>query len=410
MHVVLLVLGCTGAGKPGTPETPSGATPEPVPKGVGPVQTDPPNTPDQEPAFAGQTRAPQPATPTAWTQQDVARGLDHPWGLEVLPDGRMLVTERPGRMRIVTSDGQLGEPITGLPEVDARNQGGLLDVALAPDFATTRRIFWSFSEPRGEGKNGTAVASGVLAEDGRSVSDVKVVFHQEPAWDSTMHYGSRLVFTPDGHLFVTMGERSDPEPRQHAQMLSDHLGKIARIRPDGSVPQDNPFVGRSDARPEIWSYGHRNLQSATLDAQGRLWTVEHGPQGGDELNRPEGGKNYGWPIITYGEDYGGAPMGQGLTAQEGMEQPVYYWDPVIAPSGMERYTGTLFSGWQDDFLVGGLAAKALVRLSMEGDRVAEEEWLEIGARVRDVRQAPDGSILLLTDEDNGRIVRVTPSS
>lgn len=405
--VGLLVQGCAGGAsktEPGTPEQ----KPEPDPGG--PVQTAPPNAPDQQPAFPGQTRAPKVAVPTAFTKTEIARGLEHPWGIEELPDGRMLVTERPGRMRLVAADGTIGEPIGGIPAVDARNQGGLLDVALAPDFATSRRIFWSFSEPRGNDTNGTSVASGTLAEDGDSLGDVTVIFRQEPAWESTMHFGSRLVFAPDGNLFVTVGERSLEESRVFSQDVSTHLGKTLRIRPDGSVPDDNPFVGRADARPEVWSYGHRNLQSADVDATGRLWTVEHGPQGGDELNRPEPGKNYGWPIITYGEDYGGAPLGEGITQQEGMEQPLYYWDPVIAPSGMAFYSGALFSSWNGDILIGGLVAKSLVRLDLEADEVVAEEWLDLGARIRDVKQAADGSVLVLTDEDDGRILRLTPGA
>lgn len=374
-----------------------------------PVQTDPPNAPEQQPAFPEQTRAPQPAVPTAFALTTVAEGLEHPWGMERLPDGRLLVTERPGRLRIVGADGALGEPIAGLPAVDARNQGGLLDVALAPDFARSRRIFWSYAEPRGGQTNGTSVATGVLSTDGRRVTDVEVIFRQQPAWASTMHFGSRLVFAPDGALFVTLGERSLPEPRQHAQNVTDHLGTVVRIRADGGVPPDNPFVGRDDARPEIWSYGHRNVQAATIGPGGALWTVEHGPQGGDELNRPEAGLNYGWPVVTYGEDYGGAPLGEG-TAREGVEQPVYYWDPVIAPSGMAWYTGDRFPGWAGSLLVGGLVARSLVRLEMgDDDRVRTEEWLPIHQRVRDVLVEPEGTVLVLTDEADGAILRLTPS-
>jgi aldose sugar dehydrogenase len=408
--IMILNAGCSGGfktrGDQGSDDPVKAPEPAPAPR---PAQTGPANAPDQEPAFPAQTRAPRPAEPTAWRQEDVASGLVHPWALEVLPDGRLLVTERPGRMRIVGLDGTLGEPLAGLPEVFDRDQGGLLDVALAPDFGTSRSIFWSYSEPRGGGENGTSVATGTLAADERSVEGASVIFRQQPAWDSSKHFGSRLVFAPDGTLFVTLGERFFPEPRQHAQLITDHIGTVVRIRPDGSVPEDNPFVEREDARPEIWSYGHRNVQSAALDAQGRLWIVEHGPQGGDELNRPVAGENYGWPVITYGESYGGDPVGEGLTAKEGMEQPVYYWDPVIAPSGMALYEGDRFPGWDGDFLVGGLVARSVVRLSLADDRVQTEEWLELGARVRDVRVAPDGSVLALTDEQDGRVVRIVPA-
>ncbi len=388
---------------PGTPE----ATAGPPPPATGPVQTATPNADTQKPAIEGQTRAPQPAKPTSWKQAEVARGLETPWSIEPLPDGRLLVTERPGRMRIVTPDGKIGPALTGLPAVDARAQGGLLDVALSPDFATSKRVFWSYAEPRGDGGNGTSVASGVLGDAG--LTDVKVIFRQEPGWQSVLHFGSRLAFAPDGNLFVTLGERSQPEPRELAQDLGGHLGKVVRIRPDGSVPQDNPFVGKAGAKPEIWSYGHRNVQSATTDAAGRLWTVEHGPKGGDELNHPEAGKNYGWPVIAYGEDYSGKPIGEGRTAREGMEQPVYYWDPVIAPCGMASYDADLFPGWKGSLLVGGMVAASLVRLEMRDGRVASEEWLPLNARIRDVKVDRDGSVLVITDEPNGRIIRITPA-
>lgn len=388
---------------------PLGARPSDAAPRRPPVQTTPPNAPEQRPAFPGQTRAPQPAVPTAFEVTTVARGLEHPWGMERLPEGGWLVTERPGRLRVVGPDGTVGDPIAGLPPVDARHQGGLLDVALAPDFARSRRIFWSYAEPRGGGMNGTSVATGVWSADGRRVEDVEVIFRQQPAWASTAHFGSRLVFAPDGHLFVTLGERALPEPREHAQNLTDHLGTVVRIRPDGSAPPDNPFVGRPDARPEIWSYGHRNVQGATLGPGGALWTVEHGPRGGDELNRPLPGGNHGWPVVTYGEDYGGTPIGEG-TAREGIEQPVYYWDPVIAPSGLAWYTGELFPGWKGSLLVGGLVARSLVRLEMgDDDRVVTEEWLPLRRRVRDVLVEPEGTVLVLTDEPDGEILRLAPS-
>ncbi|HEX6211979.1 MAG TPA: PQQ-dependent sugar dehydrogenase, partial [Methylomirabilota bacterium] len=287
---------------------------------------------------------------------DVARGLEHPWGLVFLPDGRLLVTERPGRLRLVAADGRLSEPLAGVPTVAAGGQGGLLDVALGPGFAEDRLVYLSFSEP-GAGGQGTAVARGRLGE--RGLEGTEVVWRQLPKVNSTFHWGSRLVFRPDGTLFVTVGDRMSH--REAAQDLAVTIGKLVRINPDGSAPRDNPFVGRAGVRPEIWSYGHRNVQAAVLDARGELWTVEHGARGGDELNNPQPGRNYGWPVITYGVDYSGARIGVG-TARAGMEQPVYYWDPVIAPSGMVFYTGDRYPGWKGSVFVGSMTPGALVRL------------------------------------------------
>lgn len=407
--VAIWTLGCTGPwwSPQGTPEAITSAEAA-APAVLGPVQSGSPNATSQRPAFPAQTRAPQPAQRTQWKKVALATGLVHPWSVEILPDGRFLVSERPGRMRIVTASGALGEPLAGVPAVLAQGQGGLLDLALAPDYPTSRRIFWSFAEARAEGKNGTSVATGVLSADERAIEGATVVFRQEPAWDSPLHFGSRLAFAPDGNLFVTLGERSLPESRGFAQDVSTHLGKVVRIRPDGTVPADNPFVGQAGARAEIWSYGHRNVQAATVDASGRLWTVEHGPRGGDELNHPEPGKNYGWPVIAYGEEYSGASVGEGTTARAGMEQPVYYWDPVIAPSGMASYDADLFPQWRGDLLVGGLVAQAVVRLTLADGKVQSEEWLQMGARVRDVKVAPDGSVLVLTDEEDGGLFRLTP--
>jgi len=366
----------------------------------------PPNAPAQTPAFEGQTRAPVIEDDRALAQEVVADGLENPWGMDQLPDGRWLVTERPGRMRLVSAEG-LSPAIAGLPDVDARRQGGLLDVTVRDDFAETRRIWWSYSEPRGGGRNATAVATGRLSADERSLTDVEVIFRQEPAWDSTLHFGSRLVFDDQGALFVTTGERSRPEPRQLAQDVSTHLGKVLRIDPMGGPAAGNPEI--EGGQPEIWSYGHRNLQAAALGPDGALWTVEHGPRGGDEVNRPEAGKNYGWPVITYGIDYSGRPIGDGITAKAGMEQPIYYWDPVIAPSGMAFYDGGMFPDWQGDLLIGGLAGQALVRLTLEEGRVTgEARYLQGMARIRDVDVAEDGAITVLTDSRNGALIRLTP--
>ena len=337
---------------------------------------------------------------------DVAVGLEHPWGVELLSDGRFLVTERPGRLRIVTRDGRVSAPLTGVPEVYARGQGGLLDVALSPGFAQDRLVYLSFAES-GAGGAGTAVARGRLGE--RGLEGTQVIWRQQPkVSDSYNHWGSRLVFRPDGTLFVTLGDRFVHSER--AQDLSTTIGKIVRINPDGSVPRDNPFVNRSGALPEIWSYGHRNVQAAVLDARGELWTVEHGARGGDELNNPQPGKNYGWPVITYGVDYSGARIGFG-TSRPGMEQPVYYWDPVIAPSGATFYSGAAFPDWRGDLLVGSLRPGALVRLRIANGRVTvEERYLdELGERIRDVREGPDGALYLLTDSPRGRLIRIEPA-
>lgn len=367
----------------------------------------PPNAPSQTPAFPGQTRAPVMADMVQLRTAVVAQGLDHPWGMAELPDGSWLVTERVGRLRLIRPDGAVSPPISGLPAVDARGQGGLLDVAVRADFDRTRRVWWSFAEPRGEGANATAVATGTLSADGTALSDVKVIFQQQPAWRSTLHFGSRLVFDLEGALFVTTGERSLPQPRQLAQDVTTDLGKVLRISPDGGPAPGNPKI--PNGRAEIWSYGHRNLQSAALGPDGALWTVEHGPRGGDELNRPEAGRNYGWPVITYGEDYSGQPIGEGLTAKAGMEQPLYYWDPVIAPSGMAFYEGDMFPAWRGSILVGALAGKALVRLTLDGQKVTgEARYLQGRWRIRDVAVGRDGAVYVLTDATDGALVRLMP--
>ena len=335
-----------------------------------------------------------------------ARGLEHPWGLAFLPDGRMLVTERPGRLRIVATDGTLSAPLAGVPAVDAQGQGGLLDVALDPHFGATQLIYLSYAEPGEGGTNGTAVARARLADG--ALEELQVIYRQQPKVRSNAHFGSRLVFGRDGTLFVTQGERFSF--RDRAQDLGSGLGKVMRINADGTVPRDNPFVGREGILPEIWSYGHRNVQAAALHPQtGQLWTVEHGARGGDELNHPEAGKNYGWPVITYGIDYNGLRIGEG-TARKGMEQPVYYWDPVIAPSGMTFYTGDAIPGWKGSVLIGSLTPGALVRLVLENGKVAlEERYLgDLHERIRAVQQGPDGSLYLLTDNAMGRVLRVKP--
>lgn len=341
----------------------------------------------------------------------VAEGLDHPWGIAFLPDGQALVTERPGRLRLVSADGELSEPLQGVPEVDARGQGGLLDVALDPDFSDNRRVYLSFSEAGEQGANSTAVVRGVLNADASALENVELVFSQRPKLPSTKHFGSRLVFDGEGHLFVTLGERSEERFRDQAQALDSHLGKIVRIHSDGSVPNDNPFAAQDGALPEIWSYGHRNIQAAAINpASGALWEIEHGPRGGDELNIPEAGKNYGWPVVSFGVNYSGTPVGSGESNAPGFEDPVYQWTPVIAPSGMTFYGGEGFPEWQGDLFVGGLASTALVRLELDGNRVLHEERIldDADLRIRDVAEGPEGALYLLTDEDNGKVLRLSP--
>jgi len=400
---------------PGTPA--NGAVPESSATSTSatvtqctPVSTSAANAPDQRPARAGQTRGCSIKSSTAFDVTVIAKGLQ-PWAVEPLPEGDFLVTEKPGRLRIVSASGNIGAPIAGLPPVDARGQGGLLDVALSPTFASDRVIYWSFSEPR-NGGNGTSIARGVLSADRTGLGDVRVIFRVLPTYNGTMHYGSRLAFGPDGKLYGTFGERSDASMRRYSQQLDSHLGKTIRINPDGSVPSDNPFVGRSGALPEIWSLGHRNIQAAAFDTDGRFWEIEHGPRGGDELNLVEKGKNYGWPVVTYGIEYSGRPIPNAVTAREGIEQPVYYWDPVIAPSGAQFYSGTAFPEWRGNLFVGSLGQERLVSLAIANGRVTGEEHLLVdrSQRVRDVRQGPDGLLYIVTDArgGGGELWRIAP--
>ncbi len=361
------------------------------------------------PALAAQTNAPE-APKTAVKLTTVAKGLENPWALEFLPDGRMLVTEKAGQLRVVEKDGKIGAPIKGVPKVMSEGQGGLLDVALANDFAESGRIFLSYSEPRANGENGTSVASAKLASsgDGGALEDLKVIFRQQPGYDGDKHFGSRIVVMPDGNLFVTVGERSDRKTRVEAQNPKNHLGKVIYITPDGAPAASKPAQDGWD--PLIWSIGHRNVQGATLDAAGTLWTLEHGPQGGDELNHPESGKNYGWPIITYGIEYSGGKIGEGISSKPGLEQPVYYWNPSIATSSLLLYTGDLFPEWKGNFLVGALKYMQVQRLVMKDGEVVAHEVLaeDIGERVRDLKQGPDGAVYIVTDDADGRIVRMAP--
>ena len=378
----------------------------------------PPNGEGQKPAFPGQTRAPEQKLNVAFTVVTVAEGLQNPWSLAFLPSGKMLVTERPGRLRVVSADGTLSEPVAGLPPVDARGQGGLLDVALDPAFAKNNLIYWSFAEPKDGKANNTAVARGKFVDDATAprVEDVQVIYHQTPSLVSPLHFGGRLIFGRDGTLFITQGDRSITEGRMQAQKMDSGLGKIVRINTDGSIPKDNPFVGKEGVRPEIWSFGHRNVQSAAIHpTTGELWEVEHGTRGGDEINIARKGKDYGWPTIAYGIEYQGGPITGGIQQQAGMEQPLYYWDPVIAPSGMMFYTGNLFPEWRNSLFVGGLGSLNLVRLTIKDERVVGEERLlqdlqPSRARIRDVRQGPDGAVYVLTDSPKGRLLKLIPGS
>lgn len=375
-----------------------------------PVETRAANAPDQRPAFEGQTRAPYRTAGVAFDVRVVARELEHPWSLAFLPDGRMLVTERPGRLRVIAADGARSEPLAGVPRVAGADQGGLLDVALAPSFAQDGAVYFTFSEPR-DGGNGTALARGRLLLDGTPrVEGLSTIWRMTPTLDSSKHFGSRIVFAPDGNLFVTLGERSDLEGRRQAQRLDSAFGKIVRLRPDGAPAADNPFVGREGALPEIWSIGHRNVQAAALHPTTKeLWIVDHGPRGGDEINVARRGRDYGWPTISYGIEYRGDKIGDGLTQKEGMEQPLYYWDPVIAPSGAAFYDAELFPAWKGSLFVGSLAGKHLVRLTLDGERVVGEERLLVDrGRVRDVRVGPSGAVYVLTDEDNGELLELVP--
>jgi glucose/arabinose dehydrogenase len=347
----------------------------------------------------------------------LASGLQNPWAVAFLPQGRFLVTERPGRMRVIEADGKLGAPLPGLPAIDAGGQGGLLDVIADADFAVNRRIYFCFSEPAAAGGgNSTALARASLALDNSRLEGVQVIFSQKPKFASSAHFGCRIVEAqkdgkPDGTLFLTLGDRFSR--MQDAQKLDNHHGKVVRINKDGSVPSDNPFVGRPGALPEIWSYGHRNMQGATLAPDGTYWTHEHGPQGGDEINLPLPGRNYGWPVITYGENYGGGKMGDGITSKPGMEQPLHYWVPSIAPSGMAFLTSDKYGkAWQGNLFVGSLKFGYLNRIELaqpfKGKVLREHKLLEGGGRIRDVRQGPDGLLYVLTDSPQGRLLRLQP--
>jgi glucose/arabinose dehydrogenase len=382
-----------------------------------PVDPRPANNPEQKPAFAGQTDAPEQKLGVAFDVVEVVGGLQNPWSVAFLPGGKMLITERPGRLRVLGTDGKLSEPVTGLPPVVARGQGGLLDVTLDPAFPKNNLIYWSFSEPKENNENNTAVARGKFVDDAAAprVDEVQVIYHQTPSLASPLHFGSRLVWGRDGTLFVSQGDRSITAGRMQAQKMDSGIGKLVRINADGTIPKDNPFVGKEGVRPEIWSFGHRNIQAMAIHpATGEIWEIEHGTRGGDEINIARKGKDYGWPTIAYGIEYQGGAITGGIQQQAGMEQPIYYWDPVIGPSGMAFYTGSLFPQWKGNLFVGGHQTQDLVRLTLDGEKIVGEERLlkdlqPKPERIRDVRTGPDGALYVLTDTGaNSRLLKLVP--
>ncbi|MBF6609251.1 MAG: PQQ-dependent sugar dehydrogenase [Flavobacterium sp.] len=370
-----------------------------------PVETNPKVT-DLSPAFAGQTRIPGVRTETPYEARIITKDLAKPWSVKSLPDGRLLITEKSGAMRIVSKDGDIGKPLAGLLPVDDKGQGGLLDVCLDPQFPTNRMIYWTFSETR-PGGNLTAVAKGKLSTDENKIENATVIYRAIPVYDGDKHYGSRVVFDGKGNLYVSTGERSDMETRPLSQSLQSALGKVIRITTDGKAASGNPSISQ-DALPEIYSYGHRNPQGLAIHpATGDLWLSEMGPKGGDEINLVAAGKNYGWPIITYGVEYSGKTIGEGISQKEGMEQPVYYWDPVTSPSGMTFYSGGAMQEWDNNLFICGLSGQHIMRIVLENNRVVGEERLleNEGERFRDITQGTDGSLYAVTD--SGRLYRIS---
>lgn len=426
MLFTLLMLAQTACGQSYVSETETANPTTQVADGeCRPLEKREANAEKQKPTFPEQTRACGVVTKTELVVTEIATGLKRPWAVEPLPNGDFLVTEKGGRIRIVSKDGTIGEPLKGvlaveqggvteasklggLPPVSARGQGGLLDVALSPNFKDDQMIFWSFSEDRKDG-SGTSVARGRLSKDRTTIEDVKIIFRAMPSYRNGLHFGSRISFDKDGMLYVTTGDRFDRPNRARVQRLDNHYGKVMRINTDGSIPKDNPFASKAGAMPEIWTLGHRNIQSSAFDSSGQLWTVEHGARGGDELNLIEKGKNYGWSIVTFGQEYSGSKIRNSMTKREGYVDPVYYWDPVIAPSGMEVYSGSMIPEWKGNIFIGGLASKKLVRLVIKDNKVVGEEHLLKGRRerVRDVREGPDGSLFIVTDARRGKLIKIS---
>lgn len=387
---------------PSNVEEPDGPGPDST---LAPVETKDPNT-DYKPAFEGQTRIGGIKTSTPYETRVLAEGLDRPWGITSLPDGRFLITEKGGTMRIAATDGTLSEPITGLPKVNDGGQGGLLGLTVDPSFHENRLVYWTFSEAQ-QGGNLTAVAKGRLADDEKTIENARVIYRATPAHGSTLHYGSRILFDQTGNIIFSTGERSDRETRPQAQDLNSSLGKVIRITPEGQPAPGNPFEGNANARPEIYSYGHRNVQGLAFHPEtGDLWEAEFGPRGGDEINRIEPGKNYGWPTITYGLEYSGAKIGDAIQQKEGMEQPVYYYDPVISPSGITFYRGRAIPEWENNLFVTALSGMHIARLRIENNKVTGEERLLVGEsqRFRDIVQGKDGALYAVTDQ--GRLYRI----
>ena len=369
------------------------------------VETRKPNT-DYKPAFAGQTRINAVVSKTPFETKIITSSLSRPWGIAALPDGRFLITEIEGSMRIVTGSGSVGDPIMGVPKVYSAGQGGLLGICIDPAFSTNRMVYWAFSEPVGEGSL-TSVAKGTLSADEKSLENAAVIYRAEPSYNGSLHFGGRVLVAKDGSLFLSTGERSDKVTRPQAQDLNSGLGKVIRITKDGKPAPGNPFIGKAGARPEIYSYGHRNVQGISLHpGTGELWEAEFGPRGGDEVNRILPGKNYGWPTITYGIEYGGGKVGAGIQQKEGLEQPVYYWDPVISPSGITFYTGNHIGEWKNNLFVAALSGMHICRLVIENNKVTGEERLLTKElqRFRDITEGADGALYAITDQ--GRLYRI----
>ncbi|QCR22541.1 PQQ-dependent sugar dehydrogenase [Pontibacter sp. SGAir0037] len=374
--------------------------------GLPAVETKTANSPENTPSFAGQTRVAGVKTTASYEGKVVTSSLKLPWGITSLPDGRLILTEKAGNLRIVTQDGKVSEPITGLPAVHQSGQGGLLGIALDPNFSKNRMVYWVFSEPGNDG-NLTAVAKGKLSSDEKKVEGATVIYRATPAYKGNLHYGGRILFDRQGNLLVSTGERSDLETRPQAQSLESGLGKIIRITTEGKPAANNPYAKTQGARPEIYSYGHRNVQGLAFHPEtGDLWENEFGPRGGDELNRIEAGKNYGWPLITYGIEYGGNKIGENKQQQQGLEQPVYYWDPSVSPSGMTFYAGNQIPEWKNNLFISALSGMHIVRLVLENNRVTGEERLltEERQRFRDITQGKDGALYAITDQ--GRLYRI----